>query len=104
MIWSIEEEKCLGIACVTTINNPKVDNAQKNIHFWRSTTMYYNDNRSAGKPAREWMVMKSHYYRVMPDVGKFSRWYNNFFNNCTCGESVSDKDSDTTHKYACHIR
>ncbi|XP_073120095.1 glutathione S-transferase T2-like [Henckelia pumila] len=71
-------------------NDPKVGNAQKSKHFWQSTATYYNDNRPVGIPMREWNVIKSHYYRVMPDVDKFSGWYNNLLNNRASGPSEAD--------------
>lgn len=79
--WSTEEEKCLVRACDTTTNDPKICNAQNNRHFWQSTTAYFNDNRPPGMPTREWTAIKSHYHWFILDVGKFSEWYYNFFNN-----------------------
>ncbi|XP_073130861.1 glutathione S-transferase T3-like [Henckelia pumila] len=87
VMWSTEEEKCLARAWGTTTNDPKVENAQKSKHLWQSTATYYNDNRPVGTPMREWSLIKSHYYRVMPDVDKFSGWYNNFLNNRASGQS-----------------
>ncbi|XP_042466245.1 glutathione S-transferase T3-like [Zingiber officinale] len=87
VMWSTAEKKCLARAWGTITNDPKVGNAQKNKHFWQRTSTYYNDNRPTGTTAREWTSIKSHYYRVMPDIGKFSGWYNNFFNNRASGES-----------------
>ncbi|XP_042442941.1 glutathione S-transferase T3-like [Zingiber officinale] len=89
-MWSTAEEKCLARAWGTITNDPQVGNAQKNKHFWQRTSTYYNDNRPTGTTAREWTSIKSHYYRVMPDIGKFSGWYNNFFNNRASGESDTD--------------
>ncbi|XP_042425829.1 glutathione S-transferase T3-like [Zingiber officinale] len=90
VMWSIAEEKCHARAWGTITNDPKVGNAQKNKYFWQRTTTYYNDNQPTGITAREWASIKSHYYRVMPDIGKFSGWYNNFFNNRASGESDAD--------------
>lgn len=90
VMWSTEEEKCLARACSITTNDPNVGNAQNNKHFWQSTTVYYNENLPAGTRAGEWTAVKSHYYRIMLDVGKFSGWYNNSFSNRTSGQSDAD--------------
>lgn len=77
LIWSTEEEKVSCKILKYYNNDPKAGNAQKNKHLWQTTTKYYNNTRSEGTSMRELTTIKSHYYRVMTNVGKFSGWYNN---------------------------